>query len=403
MKTLTIAALGAVLGIALPAAAQEAPRADAAAPAGAVPAGALAQAPALAPPTSAPATAEVAPKTAPPVKGPTATFYGFANVQYARTDAPAPTADSGTFEIRRARIGAKGDVVAESIGYNVLFDAADTSLKDAFLAAKQLGIPGLELRAGQFKTPFGYEQPESDTKLLWVYSSYVVQALARSTTTATVNTAPDSRDVGAAVLGKWSLPAGLGAELAAAVTNGAGPNRKDDLNEKNAWGRAGLTAKAGPASIRAGASYGYGHQLVLGANGKYDGTAATTDDASFYFHTYGADVEVDSKWLFVAAEVIQSERDVRDHATGARSGYDARGWYAGVYGKTPWHVGPIFRAERYDRNRSAANDLNERYTVGAYADLLPVNARLIFNFELDESEKAVRTGNRAILFGQVIF
>ncbi len=32
-----------------------------------------------------------------------------------------------------------------------------------------------------------------------------------------------------------------------------------------------------------------------------------------------------------------------------------------------------------------------------------MNVRLIFNYELDASDEAVRTGDRAILFGQVIF
>jgi len=32
-----------------------------------------------------------------------------------------------------------------------------------------------------------------------------------------------------------------------------------------------------------------------------------------------------------------------------------------------------------------------------------VNARLIFNYELDQSDASVKTGNRAILFGQVVY
>ncbi len=386
MKTLAIAALGAVLGIALPAAAQDV---AALVPTTAAPA--------------APAAADAPAKLAPATKGPTAAVYGYVNLQYSRTDAPFPTRDISTFETRRARIGARGEVLPQ-VGYNVLFDAADTSLKDAFLALKKLPVPGLELRAGQWKTPFGYENAESDTKLLWVNGAYVVAALARSTTTATLTGSPDARDLGVGLLGKWSLPAGLGAEAAVSVTNGAGPNRKDDLDEKNAWGRAGITAKAGRASVRAGGSYGYGHQLAnLGTNAKFDGVGTPLDDTSFYFATYGADVEVDTPWFFLASEVIQSERDVWNHETGARPNVNARGWYAGVYGKTPWNVGPVFRAERYDRDRKVGNDRNERYTVGAYADLVPLNARLIFNYELDESDRAVRTGDRAILFGQVIF
>ena len=132
--------------------------------------------------------------------------------------------------------------------------------------------------------------------------------------------------------------------------DGGGPSRKDDLNEKDVWGRAGLTAKAGPVSLRAGGSYGYGHQLAgLGANGKFDGVGAPVDDTSFYFVTYGADLEVDTAWFFLATEVIQSERDAWDHQTGARPGFNARGWYAGIYGKTPWNVGPVLREHLFDK------------------------------------------------------
>ena len=88
---------------------------------------------------------------------------------------------------------------------------------------------------------------------------------------------------------------------------------------------------------------------------------------------------------------------------GTKSDFNARGWYAGAYGKTPWKLGPIFRAEKFDRNRSVGANTNERYTVGAYVDVVPVNGRLIFNYEFDESDRAVRTGDRAILFGQVVF
>ena len=93
-----------------------------------------------------------------------------------------------------ARIGVRGEVLPR-VGYTVLFDAADTSLKDAYVGLRF--APRVELRLGQFKTPFGYEQAESDTKLLWVYNSYVVQALARGR---------DSRNLGALLTGRMTSP-----------------------------------------------------------------------------------------------------------------------------------------------------------------------------------------------------
>ncbi|MGC4001556.1 MAG: porin [Anaeromyxobacter sp.] len=360
-------------------------------------------APAAPAPAPAPVTAPAAAK--PASKGPQ--LYGFVQLQLSQLKPPSPAHDSSTFEVRRARLGARGDLTGQ-IGYAAIYDFADSSLKDAVIAGKNLGwAPGVELRFGQFKTPFGWEQPESDYKLLWVYSSYVVQALARSTTTSSVTATPDARDIGAQLLGKWGGPA-LTGELTAAVTNGAGPNRKDDLDRKNLWGRAGLAGKLGPVSLRGGVSYAHGRQLAgLGANAKFDGVGTFTDDTFFDFDTVGGDVELDSKWLFVAAEYIQSDRDQSVYAAGVatETSYKARGWYAGAYGKTPWRVGPVVRVEQYDRNRSTDDDTAERYTLGLYYDLdqVPVNTRLIFNYELDQSDDGVKVGDRAVLLGQVIF
>lgn len=325
------------------------------------------------------------------------TVGGFIDFQLSSTNRPGPAAAVNTAEFRRARIGVRGDVVPQ-IGYTVVYDAADTSLKDAYLALRFL--PGAELRVGQFKTPFGYEQSESDTKLLWVYNSYVVAALARGR---------DSRDEGLLLTGKWALLPALSAELAAAGVNGAGPNTKDDLNEKNVWGRGGAALGLGATTVRAGGSYGYGRQVQsLGTDGKFGAVSGALDDTYAYFRTAGADVTVDAPWFFAAAEWIQSSRHVQKFtAPTAVSTTDvgARGWYAGVYGKTPWKLGPVLRVEQYDPNVSAATrgDRNERYTLGAYLDVLPVNARLIVNYELDRSDAAVRTGDRLIAFGQVIF
>ena len=383
MKTqLTLAALVAALGLPLPASAADAAESPLSTPA------------ASPPPSS---------KLAAPARPPAATLYGFVNFQWSRTDAPFPVRDASTLETRRARIGARGDLLPQ-VGYVVLFDAADTSLKDAYGALKNLPVPGLEVRAGQWKTPFGYEQQESDTRLLWVNGSYAVQALARSTTTSRLDAAGDARDVGVGIVGRWPVGSVLGLDLAASVVNGAGPNRRDDLDEKNAWGRAGLSAKAGPATLKLGGSFGYGHQLAgLGTNGKFDGVGTPVDDTSFYFRTYGGDVTLDTPWVFAAVEVIQSERDVWNRETGARPDVTARGWYAGAYGKTPWKVGPVVRVEQFDRNRAVSGDRNERVTVGAYVDVVPVNARLVLNWELDRSQKAVRAGDRAVVLAQVIF
>jgi hypothetical protein len=323
----------------------------------------------------------VAPPPGPAPYAPKPVVYGYVDVQVSSIDRPSPAPGVSTAEFRRARIGVRGEVLPR-VGYTVLFDAADTSLKDAYAALRI--APRVELRLGQFKTPFGYEQAESDTKLLWVYNSYVVQALARGR---------DSRDLGAPSTA-GDLSSLLGVELAAAGVNGAGPNAKDDLNEKNFWGRGGVALKLGRAVARAGGSYGYGRQVQsLGADGKLGVVGAVHDDTYAYFHTAGGDVTIDTPWFFGAAELIQSRRHQQKFASpGVVTVADttARGWYAGVYGKTPWSAGPVLRVEQYDPNDSASarGDRNERLTLGAYYDFLPVNARFVVNYELDRSDRA---------------
>ena len=407
----TLAALAATLLVSSQAGAQEAGKAPADAPATSP----APEAPATAPvPVQAPVVeAAPAPATAPkPAASPgKPTLYGYVNVQVSRTDAPSPTRDSSTFELRRVRIGARGDLTP-NVGYAVLYDGAESALKDAYGSIQRLDVlPGVELRFGQWKTPFGYENPLSDTQLLWLYNSYVVQALARGSSVNGRNAAdlyatPDARDIGAGFQGRWGQGGPVGAELAVSVVNGSGPNRKDDLDTKNVWGRAGLTSRTPFGTVKVGGSFGHGRQVTyLGANARFDGVGTPTDDTYLWFKTYGGDVQLDTPFLFAVAELIQSERDVTTYAAGVgtKSDFNARGWYAGAYGKTPWKLGPIFRAEKYDRNRSVGANTNERYTLGAYLDVVPVNARLIFNYELDRSDRAVRTGDRAILFGQVVF
>jgi hypothetical protein len=404
----TLAALAATLLLSSQAGAQEAGKASADAPVTT----ATPEAPATAPPPAADGASAPVPAPAPKPAGPgKPTLYGYVDVQYSRTDAPSPVQDSSTFELRRVRIGARGELTP-TVGYAVLYDGAESALKDAYGTIQRLGfLPGVELRFGQWKTPFGYENPLSDTQMLWVNSSYVVQALARGSSVNGRNAAdlyanPDARDIGAGFLGRWGQGGPLGAELAVSVVNGSGPNRKDDLDSKNVWGRAGLTSKTPLGTIKVGGSFGHGRQVTfLGANARFDGVGTPNDDTYLWFKTYGGDVQLDTPFLFAVAELIKSERDVTTYAAGVgtRSDFDARGWYAGAYGKTPWKLGPIFRAERFDRNRSVGANTNERYTLGAYVDVVPVNGRLIFNYELDESDRAVRTGDRAILFGQVVF
>ncbi|HET9552368.1 MAG TPA: porin, partial [Anaeromyxobacteraceae bacterium] len=335
--------------------------------------------PALAP---APAPA-AAPAAIPGPRWPAPT--GFVGVQWSRLDAPAGGRDAESFDVRRARLQLDGELLP-SVAWRLSADVAERDasriMKDAYVALRLL--PGVEVRLGQQRTPFGWEQTEDETRLLWDDAA-VVAALARG---------PDARDVGVGLSGGWQLASPLRLEVSAALVNGAGPNTRDDLKEKNAWGRAGLALAAGAVTVKGGLSAAYGRQATPGADLKL----GTADDGAFYFHRAGGDVELDSPWLFAVAELALGRSD---ESTGARP--RQRGQYLGLYGKTPWSAGPILRLDGYDPDTRVSGNGRERVTVGLYYDLLPVAARFVASYEIDRSAPAVRTGDVATLSAQVVF
>jgi len=318
----------------------------------------------------------------------TARLTGYLQADWNSLDAPGAGRDGNTFELKRARLQVAGRLL-ERVAYEVEADVAEKDVtrvvKDAWVGLRL--FPGAELRFGQFKTPFGYEQTESDTRLLWLDTSFVVAGLSRG---------PDSRDLGVAFDGRWILGGRSGIDLAIAVVNGAGPNKADELVEKNVWSRLGGSVTLGWLEARAGLSYGYGRQLVtVGA----DLRLGTADDVSFYFHRFGGDLQLDAPWFFAVVEGAASRTDF-SNATGVAQG---RGVTAGAYGKTPWNLGPIVRFDQYAPFDKVAGNDRQRLTLGAYFDLAPATARLVFNYALDRSDSPARTGNVATLMAQVQF
>jgi len=356
-------------------------------------AAALSQAEPVAPAPAAATPAQAAPEPAAPATlaalgVTTPRLSGYLQADWSGVDAPASGRDGSTFELRRARLMVTGQAHA-LVSYEVEADVAEKDVtrvvKDAWVG---LRLPaGAELRFGQFKTPFGYEQTESDTRLLWVNGSAMVSGLAHG---------PDSRDLGLGLTGAWTLAEAFGLDLSAAVVNGAGPNTADELIEKNAWARLGGSVTLGAWKARAGFSYGYGRQLVTrGA----DLRLGTADDVSFYFHRFGGDLQLDSPWFFAVVEGASGRHDV----SGAAGVAQGRGLVVGGYGKTPWGAGPIVRYDWYAPFDKVAGNDRQRLTLGAYYDLRPVAVRLVFNYDLDLSDAAAKTGNVATLLAQVLF
>jgi len=292
-------------------------------------------------------------------------------------DGVAPTT---SLFIRRAYLRVKGNVL-EGVGYTLLLDASTPAslVRDAF--ASTTLVPHHEIRLGQQKTQFGYENVESDSALYVIDRAFVSNTLGRG---------QDLRDIGIGVLGKWDLRAGFGVEYALTAVDGAGPNvLADDTPRKNLWGRAGASYQRGDWTVHLGVSGAHGDRFF-----KADATSGTPASIS-RFNRFGLDLRADGPWFFAVAEGVTGTDDA-----GAGTSR-AAGYYALVAGKTPWNLGPIARVEAFDPDVLAPGDLLRRYTLGAYADLKPVAARLLINLELDRSED--RRDHALVSWVQVVF
>lgn len=287
-----------------------------------------------------------------------------------------------SFSLKRVRVRIKGDIL-EWVGFTIMFEVAGTQspLRDGFLSFK---LPHHEVRVGQQKTPFGYENPLSSTRLFTVNRAVVSDRLGRGN---------DLRDIGLGLYSGWKLPSAVGVEYAATLGNGSGANRREDTEFKNLWGRAGLT---------------YRHE-TLGAAGALGISAATgdqldpgpmsddpSDDFDAGFHRLGLDVQLDTRWALAVFEYIQGSTAIT--SAGAES--DAHGWYVLLAGKTPWSLGPVFKAEQFDPDRDAAGDIQVRYTAGAYYDHGKA-FRVLANYEIDRSDS--RDDDSFLLFAQLIY
>lgn len=132
--------------------------------------------------------------------------------------------DADNFRVQRVRIGLRGDITRR-VSYDVEFDPRapeiSTVLRDAFIRLHV--IPRHQIRFGQQKTQFGYENRESSSNLYTVNRSEVSDNLSRGV---------NLRDIGVGLIGNLKIGKGLRLEDALTVVNGAGMNAQDDNTKR---------------------------------------------------------------------------------------------------------------------------------------------------------------------------
>ncbi|NOT32667.1 MAG: hypothetical protein HOP12_00685 [Candidatus Eisenbacteria bacterium] len=317
-------------------------------------------------------------KPGPPrVSGYVQVFY-----KYAFATGEDSLVDNDLFRVQRVRIRVDGDL-SSRVSYNVEFDPRapeiTTVLRDAFIRFRV--IPRHQIRIGQQKTLFGYENTVSSSEQFTVNPTDVADNLS-----AGINL----RDIGVGLLGSLKLGKGLRLEDGLSVVNGEGMNvQADNTSRKNVWGRLGLRYRNDPGDwmARIGVSGGSGDLLDTG-----DDPLDPADDFRVVFTRTGADLELDLPRLHLSAEAV-SGRD-ENKATGETD--EPLGWYVNLVGKTGSPIGPILRYEDI-------GDELKRYVIGAYWGLPQQRLRFLVNYEYRKVFASVRGDDKLYLWTQVRF
>jgi hypothetical protein len=250
------------------------------------------------------------------------------------------------FRVGRVRIRVSGKVV-KKVRYQVEVDprAPDISgvMRDAFIELRH--APYHKLRIGQQKTPWGYENGESSSRLYTVTRTELAEGIGRGLTL---------RDIGIAIKGAIPVAPAWDVEDHLAIVNGEPMNTQvDNTTTKNVWGRVGARyhRDASQLSIRGGVSFGVGDFAEPDAPGPPPVPGFVQK-----FKRLGFDVQIDTWCAFVVGEWARST----DEVSTLPGEETTMAWSFLIAGKTPWHAGPVFRYDTFDGEEF------RRYTLGMY-------------------------------------
>ena len=280
--------------------------------------------------------------------------------------------DPDGFRILRARLIAQGDL-NKYVSYQVMIDPRAPEqggvLRDAYLEFHV--IKNQNIRIGQQKTQFGWENRQSITELFTVNRAEMSDAVSRG---------ENLRDIGLGLLGHVSMKGKFRVENAITFTNGTRSNVRGpfDFNTKKAlWGRIGIRYKKDDFTVRWGGSFGAGGLRYLG-----DDIVDPGDDVYVDFRRIGADIQIDHKRFFFAAEYATGADRVRDTLYAEPLGYQAQ-----LALKTKLNMGPFVR---YD---ASVEDDWHVLTLGVYYGKPKDKFRVLVNYLFRGNVKDVQQGH----------
>ncbi len=281
-----------------------------------------------------------------------------------RGDSRFPSTGEDRFYLRRARLNASG-TFTEDFDFRVEFDLAGTlgsttglraQMTDGYITWKHYDFANI--RAGQFKTPFGFEQLWADPRLPTIERSLVNDRL-------TLN-----RQLGAQLSGDL-----LDKHLSYAVGafNGNGVNNSANDNDKFLWAERLVITPwrgnmlGGTASWAIGGNAFQSEDTALSLPDlNLDSTPTTADKDNLFTgkrRGYGVDTQLETGPFFLWAEYLRNHLEPTDAKPFAN--FDTDGWYveAGVF-LVPKKLQAVARYETFDPSRRVSGDDVSTDTVG---------------------------------------
>jgi len=307
------------------------------------------------------------------------------------------------FLVRRARVNFIGSFL-ENFDYKAEIDFGANSISEKVGYSGQLTDLFLNwnkyeyanLKAGQYKTHFGWEQLVPDTKLLTIERSLPNDRLT------------DGRQIGTSITGavlEKRLSYALGMFNGTSVNNSFNDNdhfmytaRVQGSAVKTEWNKMPVEWNVGVNALSTKdngvVKAGFGIDLVTG--GAADNIFVGDRNA------WGFDTQVKFGLFDLQAEYIHS-RFEPNNSTPA-NGFEADGWYVlGGYFVVPTYLQAIVRFENFDPNRDMDGNTSDVWTFGLNYYVKGHDLKLMANYLYGDQAGVDERKGRLLLMTQVMF
>lgn len=314
------------------------------------------------------------------------------------------TTGNDRFYLRRARLNLAGKfleefdfrIEGEFAGSLAESSAIRAQMTDGYINWSRFDFANV--RVGQFKTPFGFEQLYADPRMFTIERTLVNDRL-------TVG-----RQIGVQVGGDWLDKR---VSYATGIFNGTGVNTSANDNDKFMWaGRASVTPWQGTIA-------GQEARWSIGANGFSSvDTAMTGQPAEFGLSTVatgprnntftgrreagGLDTQIHVGGLDLWAEYLRER--FKPTSRIPSSSFDADGWYVqGSYFVLPKTLQAVVKYDIFDPNVEIANHSTRTWTLGANYYLKSDDVKLQFDYLLTDIDGQPARNKKLLMRLQTLF